>query len=150
MPTGPMILEMSATAIGIIVSHAIPYSGGNYMTVKRKLYLAISLTAILIVVGVLSSNYVTSKTSSHRAAESVASAIKTNASANHLAGTQLQEAISNLRSKLPTANSNLATINAKGIGGNVAGIPVLLGLCLRLCVGNFTIGCPSICQKHHV
>ncbi len=133
MPTGPMILEMSATAIGIIVSHAIPYSGGNYMTVKRKLYLAISLTAILIVVGVLSSNYLTSKTSSHRAAESVASAIKTNASANHLAGTQLQEAISNLRSKLPTANSNLATINAKGIGGNVAGIPIsTLGVAERM------------------
>lgn len=91
---------------------------------SKMLSVAISLTAILIMVGVPSSNYLTSKASSHRTAESVASAIKTNASANHLSGTQLQEAVSNARSKLPSVNSDLATINAKGISGNVAGIPI--------------------------
>ncbi len=92
----------------------------------QKKKTAVSMVLFVVLVGSLAGVYLANRTpaSPSPTSESAANVIKSNAPANQLVGSQLQEAISNARSQLPSVNSDVATINARGISGNVAGLPV--------------------------
>ena len=92
----------------------------------QKKKTAVSMALFVILVGSLAGVYLANRMpdSPSPTSEPAANVIKSNAPANQLVGSQLQEAISNARFKLPSVNSDVATITARGISGNVAGLPV--------------------------
>lgn len=90
----------------------------------RYIKIAVSMALFIVLVGSLSGLYLANRPSPSPSSSATANVISPSASANQLVGSQLQEAISNANSKLPSVSSNVALINSRGLSGVVAGFPL--------------------------